>query len=79
VAVALGAGGLVALTLSTALALAATVVVSEELRVLLATIVHVDPGRTLLLGGWLIAAALAASLPMVFAARSLQRADVSAA
>jgi hypothetical protein len=78
VSVALGAGGLVALTLSTGLSLASTLVVSEELRSLAAAFLHADPGRGPLLAGWLLAAALLGVVPMLLARRSLGRSDLSA-
>jgi ABC-2 type transport system permease protein len=78
VSVALGAGGLVALTLSTGLSLASTLVVSEELRSLVAAFLHTDPGRGPLLAGWLLAAAVLGGVPMLLARRSLGKSDLSA-
>jgi ABC-2 type transport system permease protein len=76
VAVALGPGGLFALTLSTALSLTAAVAVSDELRLLLAGILRVEAGRGAFLAAWCAAAAALGFLPVALAARSLGRADL---
>ena len=76
VAVALGPAGLLALVLSTALALLSTLVVSAELRALGTALLSVslDGGRllALFLGG----CALAAVLPLVLGGRALARKDL---
>jgi ABC-2 type transport system permease protein len=77
VTVALGPGGLFALVLSTSLAIFATVAVSDELRTLTGALLHVRVGPWLPLAGFLGAAALAAAVPMVLAARSLTTSDIS--
>ena len=77
VAVALGTGGLLALVLSTALSLFATAAVSNELRLLLGTLLRVRVEPWLPLAGFLCAAAAAAAIPMALASRSLTRGDLS--
>jgi ABC-2 type transport system permease protein len=77
IAVALGAGGLLALVLSTALSLVATVAVSGELRALLEALVHVRAGPWAVLASFLFAAAAAAAIPMILARRALTGSDVS--
>ena len=77
VAVALGPAGLLALVLSTSLALLSTLVVSADLRALGAALLHVtlDAGllRALFLGG----CALAAVVPLALGGRALARRDLS--
>ncbi len=77
VAVALGPGGLFALVLSTGLALLATVVVSEELRALLGAMMKQRFTLVPMLLLFLCAAAVAAVIPMMLAARSLTTNDIS--
>lgn len=78
VSVALGPGGLVAMGLSTLLAVAPVLVVSEGLRGLLETLLEVRLPAPLLLAGWVAASAALAAGTMLAAARRLPRADVSA-
>jgi ABC-2 type transport system permease protein len=77
VAVALGPGGLLALVLSTGLAVLATVAVSEELRTLLGALLKRSLPQAAFLSTFLCAAAAAAAVPMALASRALQRNDVS--
>lgn len=77
ITVALGPGGLLALTLSTLFSLAATVVVSEELRALLGTALHVALRLEPLLGSWLVVTVATCALPVALATRSLRQADVT--
>jgi ABC-2 type transport system permease protein len=76
VSVALGAGGLVALTLSTALSLGSTIVVSSELRSVVGALLRAEPKHGPLLFGWLLAALLLGGVPMFLARRSLARNDL---
>ncbi|MBL8112222.1 MAG: hypothetical protein JNK60_05020 [Acidobacteria bacterium] len=79
VSVALGPGGILALGLSTFLALTATVVASEELRGLLSSALGAPRLEAIpMLALWLAASGLAAVLPLVLAARSLEKSDLSA-
>lgn len=78
VAVALGAGGLFALVLSTGLSLLATVAVSEELRTLLGALLKHSAPRLFLLLVFFCAAAAAAAIPMTLAGRALTTSDISA-
>jgi ABC-2 type transport system permease protein len=77
IVVALGPGGLFVLVLSTALSLAATVVVSGELRLLLATFAGVRLPAVWLLIGWSTTALAFGVAPLALGARSLSRADLS--
>ncbi len=77
VAVALSAGGVLALVFSTALALLSTVVVSSELRLLLGALSRRNLAQMPLLLLFLGAASVAAVLPIVLASRSLARRDIS--
>ncbi len=77
VSVALSTGGLFALVLSTALSLLSTLVVSNELRLLLASLLKVDLAPWPLLAAFLTLATVAASAPLILAARSLERRDIS--
>jgi ABC-2 type transport system permease protein len=77
VAVALGPGGLLALVLSTGLALFATVAVSSELRTLLGSLLRQRLTPAPMLAAFLCAAAAAAAVPMALASRSLTRTDIS--
>jgi ABC-2 type transport system permease protein len=76
VAVALGPAGLLALVLSTALALLSTLVVSGELRALGTALLHVPLDGGALTGLFLGACALAAVLPLVLGGRALARRDL---
>ena len=78
VAVALGPGGLFALVLSTALSLASTVVVSEELRLLVAAALSFELPRAALLPVWTLLALASGALPLIRATRSLSRSDLGA-
>ncbi|HEV8268289.1 MAG TPA: hypothetical protein VGR00_08655, partial [Thermoanaerobaculia bacterium] len=78
VAVALGPGGLVALTLSTALALVAGLAVSDELRVLFGSLLEVRLSAPLLVGGWCVAALALGIVPTVLGARALIAVDRAA-
>jgi ABC-2 type transport system permease protein len=77
VSVALSPGGLFALVLSTGLSLLSTLVVSDELRLLLGSLlkVRLSPWPIVLL--FLASAAGAAIVPMTMAARSLATIDIS--
>ena len=77
VAVALSAGGAFALIFSTGLSLLSTLVVSDELRLLLGSFagVRLSPWPLLLI--FLLSAAAAAIAPMVLASRSLATRDIA--
>jgi ABC-2 type transport system permease protein len=77
VAVALSTGGLFALVFSTGLSLFSTLVVSEELRLLLGALLkrHMPQAPFVLV--FLCAAVVAAALPMLLAGRALERSDIS--
>lgn len=77
ISVALGPGGLFALTLSTGLSLAATLVVSAELRDLLTVLAHTraSGGATMLI--WSLAAVLAGALPLWLAVRAAGKSDLA--
>jgi ABC-2 type transport system permease protein len=77
VSVALSPGGLFALVFSTGLSLLSTLVVSDELRLLLGTLLkmHLPPWPLLLF--FLASAAAAAIAPMALATRSLATRDIS--
>jgi ABC-2 type transport system permease protein len=77
VAVALSSGGVIALIFSTALALLSTLVVSDELRLLLGSLLKTRLQGGLFLAIFLLAAAAAALAPMTLAARSLATSDIS--
>lgn len=76
VAVALGPGGLFALTLSTGLSLASTGLVSSELRGLLGMALRTPLPQAPLVLVWVLGAATCGVLPMLLAARALERTDV---
>lgn len=78
VSVALGPGGLVAMGLSTLLSLAPVLVVSEELRGLVETLLGTRLDGWLLLAAWGTVTAALAAAAMLAAARRLPSADVSA-
>lgn len=78
VSVALGPGGLVAMALSTLLALVPVLAVSEGLRSLLGTLLGVRLEGGPLLAAWAAASALLACGAMAAAARRLPKADLSA-
>jgi ABC-2 type transport system permease protein len=79
IAVALGPGGLLALVLSTAISLSATLVVSEELRFFAGALLHGSlRGGTLLFIWGAFTAALGVA-PLALGARSLARADLALA
>ena len=75
--VALSTGGLFALVFSTGLSLLSTLVVSNELRLLLGSLLKVNLAPWPLLLFFLVAAAAAAIAPMALAARSLETRDIS--
>ena len=77
VTVALSTGGVLALVFSTALALLSTLVVSDELRLLLGSLLKMRLPVAPLLLLFLAAAASAAIAPMALAARFLARGDIS--
>jgi ABC-2 type transport system permease protein len=77
VSVALSAGGLFALVFSTGLALLSTLVVSDELRLLLGSLVKLPLSPVTLTATFLVSAAAAALAPMALAAWSLARSDIS--
>ncbi len=77
VSVALSSGGLFALVFSTGLSLFSTLVVSEELRLLLGSLVGMRLSPWALFLSFLSSAAAAAFAPMALAARSLARSDIS--
>ncbi|MFI5119484.1 MAG: hypothetical protein ACHQM4_03680 [Thermoanaerobaculia bacterium] len=77
VSVALSTGGLFALVFSTGLSLFSTLVVSSELQTLLGTLLKIRMEPWPLLTGFLLLAAAAAIAPMMLAARSLERRDIS--
>ncbi|MGZ6988255.1 MAG: putative ABC transporter permease subunit [Thermoanaerobaculia bacterium] len=77
VTVALSAGGLFALVFSTGLSLLSTLVVSDELRLLLGALLKMRLSPWPLLFFFLAAAAAAAIAPMALAARSLTRSNIS--
>lgn len=77
VAVALSTGGVLALVFSTGLSLLATVAVSDELRLLLGSLVRARIPAWPLLLFFLVSAAVAAIGPLTLAARSLARRDIS--
>ncbi|MGE5717600.1 MAG: putative ABC transporter permease subunit, partial [Acidobacteriota bacterium] len=76
VSVALSTGGLFALVFSTALSLFSTLLVSNELRLLVGATLKMRMEPWLLLTGFLLLAAAAAIAAMTLAARSLERHDV---
>jgi ABC-2 type transport system permease protein len=78
VSVALGPGGLFAMTLSTVLAVVPVLFVSEGLRGLLETLLGVRCDARLLLAAWCVAAAALGAGAILAAARRLPRADLSA-
>jgi ABC-2 type transport system permease protein len=77
VSVALSTGGLFALVFSTGLSLLSTLVVSEELRLLLSSLVRLRLPASMFLMVFLLSATAAALAPMALAARSLARSDIS--
>jgi ABC-2 type transport system permease protein len=77
VTVALSAGGLFALVFSTGLSLFSTLVVSEELRLLVGALLKMRLSPWPLLFCFLTAAAAAAIAPMALATRSLATSDIS--
>lgn len=78
VAVALSAGGLFALVFSTGLSLLSTLVVSDELRMLLGALLKMHLAPWLFLAVFLISATAAGVAPMAMAARSLATRDIAA-
>jgi ABC-2 type transport system permease protein len=76
VSVALGPGGLFAMTLSTGLSLSAAFVVSHELRGLVETLSGLAVTSTVVLLVWCLAAVALGAVPMVLAARSVGRSDL---
>ena len=76
VSVALGPGGLFAMTLSTGLSLSAAFVVSRELRGFVETMSGLALGATIVLLTWCLAAIVLGALPLSFASRSLGRSDL---
>ena len=74
---ALSAGGLFALVFSTGLSLLSTLVVSDELRLLLGSLLKMRLSPWPLLVFFLASAAAAAIAPMALAARSLATSDIS--
>ncbi|MFI5198291.1 MAG: hypothetical protein ACHQJD_06705 [Thermoanaerobaculia bacterium] len=77
VTVALSAGGLFALVFSTGLSLFATLVVSEELRLLLGSLLKLHLTLGPLLAAFVISTTAAAIVPMAMAARSLTTRDIA--
>jgi ABC-2 type transport system permease protein len=78
VAVALGAGGLFALTLSTALSAVAALAVSDELRQLCGALIGFRVSRIPMEVAWCASALALGLVPLVLAARSLEASDLSA-
>ncbi|MEO6323714.1 MAG: hypothetical protein ABIT01_08240 [Thermoanaerobaculia bacterium] len=76
VSVALGPGGLFAMTLSTALALSAAFVVSHELRGLAESVSGLTMSARTVLLGWCGIALVLGAVPLLLAARSLGRSDL---
>jgi len=79
VAAALGPGGLFALAISTVLSLAATPVVSSELRSLVAVVSGTRFDEGLLLTAWCAITLASGAVPMLLAARALGQRDISLA
>lgn len=77
IAVALGAGGLLAMALSTLLSLSSVLVVSQELRELLSTLLGRPLPLDRLVVAWSLGAVLLGAVPMLLAARSLGRTDLA--
>ena len=77
VSVALSSGGLFALVLSTGLSLLSTLVVSNELRLLLGALLKMQLSPWPLLLFFLVSAAAAAIAPLSLAAKSLATRDIS--
>ena len=79
VAAALGPGGLFAMAASTVLSLLAAPLVSQELRTLLAVLSGVRLDGAAPIAAWCAVSLAAGALPLLLAARSLERRDVSLA
>ena len=77
VAVALSSGGLFALVFSTGLSLLSTLVVSDELRLLLGSLLKMRLSPWPFITAFLISATASAIVPMAMAARSLAKRDVA--
>ena len=77
VTVALSAGGLFALVFSTGLSLLSTLVVSDELRLLLGALLKRHLQQAPLVLAFLCTAVVAAAWPMHLAARALERRDIA--
>ncbi len=78
IAVALGPGGLFAISLTTALSAAAAPVVSREMALLVASLLKSPLSPVPLLAAWLALAVIAGAIPMAAAGRALSRREVSA-
>jgi hypothetical protein len=74
---AIGAGELFALVLSTALSLTAAIAVSGELRLLLGALGGARLSSAPVLWGWCAAAVTLGAVPLALGARSIGRSDLS--
>jgi ABC-2 type transport system permease protein len=77
IAVALGPGGLLALVLSTAISLGATVVVSDELRLFAGALLHATLRPGVLLFGWSAFAVALGASALVLGAQALSTGDLA--